>query len=255
MFMTGGLFVLGLLSLGIALNWFRKAHQLDRFLAPLAKSVGEPDISGKTKYTNCGSHQWLMKNVIHGNYLKSAEGFRNFMMNRTLTGTLLLGMILGLIPVIAVYLLFQSYQLIGTSLILVVLSVFIILGPGDLEISEQLIQWQTEQQYTALDTGDLAYARISQKTMKNWIAKLSIIGVMCIVIAPWGESILPAFAFVISLFIGFVYANIFLPFSLYSMPLALMVFFTFIPLVLSLIIIGLRVAHKKTQTDSDDLKF
>lgn len=254
MFMIGGLLVLGLLSLGIALHWFRKVNQLDRFLAPLAESIGEPDISGKTKYTNCGSHQWLMKNVIHGDYLKSAEGFRNFMMNRTLTGTLVLGMILGLIPVIAVYLLFQSYQLIGTSLILVVLSVFIVLGPGDLEVSVQLVRWQTEQEYSALDMGDLAYARISQKAMKNWIMKLSVIGVICFILSPWGESIMPALAFVFTLFVGFVYVNIFLPVSLFSMPLALMIFFTIIPLVLSMIIVGVRVAHKRAQTDSDELK-
>lgn len=254
MFMIAGLLVLGIISLGLALHWYRKVVQMDCFIEPIAERLGEPDITGKKKYTNCGSHQWLMKNVVRGDYLKSAEGFRDFMMNRTMTGTLVLSILLGIIPVVIVYLLFQSYQLIGTSLILVVLSVFIIRGPGELEVSEQLVKWQTEQEDSLLDLGDLAYARISQNTMKSWTIKLVTIGIVCIVLSPWGEALLPALAFVFTLFLGFVYESIFLPLSMYSMPLALMVFFTVVPFSLTMLIIGVRLAQRKMQKDYDDFK-
>jgi hypothetical protein len=255
MFMIVGFLVLGLLSLSLAILWNRKVRQLARFMYPLHERLGKPDTSGKKQYTDCESHRWIMKNVVYGDYLKSAEGFRSFMMNRTVTGTLILGIILGLIPVVIVYLLFQSYQLIGTSLILVILAIFILRGPGELEVSNQLVQWQEEQDCDTLTIGDLAYASISQKTIESWIRKLLIIGFISIGLAPWGESILPTLAYVFALFLGFAYVNIFIPVSIFSMPLALVIFFLIGPLILSLGILGARVAYQKTKKESEGLKF
>jgi hypothetical protein len=255
MFMIAGLLLLGVLSLGLVLYWYKKVIQLNSFISPLLNRLGKPDISGNRHYTDCDSHKWVMKNVVYGDYLKSAEGFRNFMMNRTMTGTLILGIILGLIPVIAVYLLFQSYQLIGTSLILVILSVYIVRGPGELEISDQLFQWQTEQDCDKFTLGDLAYSEISKKTIMNWIRKLLAIGTICIILAPWGESIFPALAYAFALFVGVAYANIYVPISIYSMPLALMLFFVAGPLVLSIGIIGIRSMYRKTKKDGENFNF
>jgi len=253
--MITGLLLLGLLSLGLALYWYRKVIQIDCFVSPLLNRLGEPDTSGKKHYIDCDSHRWVMKNVVVGDYLKATEGFRNFMMNRTMTGTLVLGIFLGLLPVMVVYLLFQSYQLIGTSLILVILTAFIVIGPGELEISGQLFQWQTEQDCDTLTVGDLAYSTISKKTIEKWIRKLLVIGAISIILAPWGESIFPAFAYVFALFIGVVYANIFVPISSYSMPLALIFFFAIVPSVLSIGIIGVISVYQKTKNDSEGFKF
>jgi hypothetical protein len=162
---------------------------------------------------------------------------------------------LGLIPVVIVYLLFQSYQLIGTSLVLVILAVFILRGPGELEISDQLFQWQEKQDSDTLTIGDLAYASISQKTIESWTRKLLIIGFISIGLAPWGESILPDLAYVFALFIGYVYANIFIPVSIFSMPMALIIFFLIGPLILSLGILGARTAYQKTKEESEGLTF
>lgn len=251
--MIAGLLLLGVMSISLGFYWYRKVVQLSRFAAPLAERFGEPDTSGKKHYTDCASHRWVMKNVVYGDFLKSGEGFRSFMMNRTMTGTMLLGIFLGLIPVIIVYLLFQSYQLIGTSLVLVILSVYILRGPGELEISDKLVKWQIDQEDDSLTIGDLAYARVSQRTIQSWIKKLIVIGVMCIILAPWGELILPAFAFVFTLFLGFAYENIYAPVSMYSMPLALVIFFIFLPTVMSVGIIVLRSLHRKAKGEDEGI--
>jgi len=250
-----GMLLLGMLSIVLAFYWYRKAIQIDRFVSALLERLGEPDISGRKYYTDCGSYQWAMKNIVYGDYQKSTEGFRNFMMNRTMTGTLILSSVVGIIPVLMVYLLFQSYQLIGTSLILVILSVFILQGSGGLETSNQLFQWQIEQDHDTLTVGDLAYTKVSKKIIDNWIQKLLIIGIVCISLAPWGESIVPALAYVFTFFLGFIYVNTFVPISIYSMPLALIIFFAIVPAVLSLGIIGARSMHRKSKKENEGFRF
>ncbi|MFW9957117.1 MAG: hypothetical protein ACFFCT_03510 [Candidatus Odinarchaeota archaeon] len=252
MLMFAGLFLLSVLSLGLAFYWYRRVIQIDFFVAPLLEKLGEPDTSGTNHYTDCGSHVWMMKNVVHGDYLKSAEGFRNFMMNRTMIGVLILSVFLGLVPMVLVYLLFQSYQLIGTSLVLVILSIFVLRGPGELEISNQLFLWLIKQEQHTLTIGDLAYTKISKRTIENWIQKLLAIGIICICLAPWGESVFPAIAYAVASFIGYVYTHIFVPVSMYSMSLALIIFFAIIPSVLSIGIYGAKSMYKKSKKDNED---
>ena len=250
MFMTIGLVLLGIISFLLAFIWYRRLQAVNCFIQPLLERFEEPDTSGKKQYTNCKSHNWVMKNVVYGSYLEKSEGFRNFMMNRTITGTLLLSIFLGLIPVIIVYILFQSYNLIGTSLVLIVLSVFVIRGPGQLEVSNLLLKWQVEQDLDSFKVGDLAYARVSERSISNWVRNLILIGIFSFVAAPWGEQIPVGMAYIFTVFLGFVYANIFQPVALVSMPLALMVFFIIGPFVL--IVLGLTVKSMRNKIVKDE---
>ena len=244
-----GLILFGALSFFFAYLWYKRVDTLTQFIEPLAERYGEPDTTGNKHYTNCKSHQWVMKNIVYGNYLQQSEGFRNFMNNRTITGTLLLGVFLGLIPVIIVYILFQSFNMIGTSLILLILSVFIIRGPGQLEVSYRLLTWQSEQEEDAFKVGDLAYARVSQKAIKDWIRNLVIVGIIAFVAAPWGEQIPVGFAYIFTLFIGFFYSNLFQPLAMVSMPLALMVFFLIGPLIFAVVLYMVRSMRSKIVKD------
>jgi len=67
--------------------------------------------------------------------------------------------------------------------------------------------------------------------------------------APWGEEIPLGFAFIFTVFLGFVYANIFQPVAMISMPLALMVFFIIGPLILVLAGLSIRSARNKIVKD------
>ncbi|MGY5857946.1 MAG: hypothetical protein RTU63_01155 [Candidatus Thorarchaeota archaeon] len=250
MFMTIGLVLLGVLSFFLAFIWYRRLDTVNCFIQPLTERFGEPDTSGKKQYTNCKSHNWVMKNVVYGSYLEKSEGIRNFMMNRTLTGTLLLSSFLGLIPVIIVYILFQSYNLIGTSLVLILLAVYVIRGPGQLEVSNLLLRWQVEQDVESFKIGDLAYARVSEKSISNWVRNLILIGIISVIAAPWGEQIPIGMAYIFTVFLGFVYANIFEPVALVSMPLALLIFFIIGPLVL--IVMGLAIRSMRNKIVKDE---
>ena len=250
MFMTIGLVVLSTLSFGLAYFWHKRVENVNHFIAPLSEKFGEPDVSGKKVYTNCQSYKWVMKNLVYRSYLNSGEGLRNFMMNRTVTGTLILSIFLGLIPVVIIYILFQSYVLIGASLILIFIGVYILRGPGSLEISNLLLKWQTEQQLDDLNVGDLAYARVSTKSIQSWVRVLFVIGVITLVSAPWGEQIPIAIAYVFTIFLAFAYTYLFLPVSAVSMPLALALFFVVGPL--TLILIGLFFRSMKKQMVKDD---
>jgi len=250
MFMTIGLILLGTLSFTLAYIWYKRLQAVDCFIGPLTERLGEPDTSGKKQYTNCDSHRWVMKNVVYGSYLEQSEGFRNFMMNRTMTGTLILSIFLGLIPVIIVYILFQSYNLIGTSLILIFLAVFVLRGPGQLEISNLLLKWQIEQDIEAFNIGDLAYAKVSENSIKNWVRNLLLIGLISVIAAPWGEEIPIGLAYIFSSFLGFAYAYLFQSLSLISMPLALIVFFIIGPVII--VIIGLTVKSMRNRIVKDE---
>ncbi|MCJ7818080.1 MAG: hypothetical protein MUP60_04455 [Candidatus Thorarchaeota archaeon] len=249
MFMIIGLILLGILSFILAFIWYRRLQAVSSFIRPLSKRFGEPDTTGKKQYTNCNSHDWVMKNVVYGSYTSKSEGFRTFMMNRTMTGTLLLSMFLGLIPVIIVYILFQSYNVIGTSLVLIVISVFVIRGSGQLEVSNLLLKWQVEQEIESFKIGDLAYARVSERSIRNWVRNLILMGIISLVAAPWGEEIPIGMAYGFTVFLGFVYANIFQPLALISMPLALMAFFVVGPLILVLIGVSIKSMRNKIVKD------
>ena len=249
MFMTIGLVLLGVISFLLAVIWYKRLDTVSCFIQPLSERFGEPDTAGKKQYTNCKSHNWVMKNVVYGSYLEKSEGFRNFMMNRTLTGTLILSAFLGLIPVMIVYILFQSFNLIGTSLVLIFIAVFVIRGPGQLEVSNLLLKWQVDQDVESFKIGDLAYARVSEKSISNWIRNLILIGIISIIAAPWGEQIPVGMAYIFTVFLGFVYATIFQPVALVSMPLALMIFFIIGPFILIVIGLSIRTMRNKIVKD------
>jgi hypothetical protein len=132
---------------------------------------------------------------------------------------------------------------------LIFLAVFVIRGPGQLEVSNQLLGWQIEQNVDSLKIGDLAYARVSERSITSWIRNLIIIGVISFIAAPWGEEIPVGIAYIFTVFLGFVYANIFQPLAVVSMPLALMVFFVIGPLVLILIGLSIRSMRNKIVKD------
>jgi len=246
---TIGLVILGLLSFSLAFSWHSRLVAAKSFIEPISERLGEPDTSGKKQYTNCDSHKWAIKNVVFGSHSRFSERFRNFMMNRTMTATLILGIVLSMIPVIIVYLLFLSFNVVGASLVLIFIAIYIMKGPGAVEYSYSLIEWQKQQDLNSFNIGDLAYARVSQKTIKKWIQNLIIIGLVSNVVAPWGEEIPIALAYITSIFIGYTYENIFVPISGISMPFALTLFFMIGPLLIMLAGYAIILLKKKILKD------
>jgi len=251
LYMMEGMLLLGFMSFILALIWHKRIRRSISFTEQLQSAFREPDISGKKQYTNCQSHQWVMKNVVIGNYSKSGESFRDLMMNRTLFGTIVLGMFLGVIPVIIVFILFKSYNIAGTSLILIFIALYILRGPGNVEVSNNLLKWLFEQDKSSLLIGDLAFARVSQRTLQGWRTKLLFIGVLSCMIAPWGEQLPVFLIWFVTQFLGWAYASIFLPLSVVSMPLAFLSYVAIGPVIFGIAGIVIRFIVNKYRSDDD----
>jgi hypothetical protein len=194
-----------------------------------------------------------MKNVVYGDYLQSGESLRNIMMNRTLAGTMILSVFLGVIPVVIVFILFKSFNLIGPSLALIFLAIYEIRGPGSLDVTSKLLNWQMEQDEQELSIGDLAYAQVSEASMRSWRKALLGIGIISVVLSPVGELIPVALIYALTSFIGFAYSFIYLPIASFSLGLAFLLFAIIGPTILVLAIVGARTLWSRREQRDEGL--
>ncbi|MFX0107941.1 MAG: hypothetical protein ACFE7R_06645, partial [Candidatus Hodarchaeota archaeon] len=191
MYMTIALVLLGILAFTLAAFWRIRQSSFRQHFANLQGKLGisDADISGDVKYTYCVSHQWVLKNVVFGSYSKSGEALRDLMMNNTLGGTILIGLLLGVTPMVIALVFFNSMLLAGSSVIVIIIAVFLIRSPGGVATSYDFLKWQQEQDIEALKVGDFAYAKISQRTIQRWTLRLILIGIISLAIAPWGDQL------------------------------------------------------------------
>jgi hypothetical protein len=233
MYMIIAMVLLGFLSVGTAYHWRRKLRGFENLFSHLGGRFNpeDVDISGQQKYTRCVSHKWVMKNLIHGDYTQSEGTLGDFVAEKTVGGTIVVGLLLGSVPVIGVYLLFQSFVLVGAALVAVFAAVFIIRSPGDVGVSYHLLSYLSEEDQSVLGKGDLAYAIISSNRIKVWIRNLVIIAAVSFVISPWGELLPDVAALIITGFFQIFMTYIYLPIAAFSPTAALIVFVFGVPLV------------------------
>ncbi|UCH03811.1 MAG: hypothetical protein JSW05_09470 [Candidatus Thorarchaeota archaeon] len=242
MYMVTALLLLGILSVGIALLWHRRLIAFGELFIYFSGrfNVDEIDTSGAQKYTNCMSHKWFMKNVVHGDYLKAEGTLGDFVAQNTLVGTMVIGMALGVLPVILVLVLFQSFTLAGASLGTVIIAVFIIRSPGEVEVSYDLLNHLVDQDLPELEKGDYAYAKVASNRIRSWIKSVLALGSVSILVSPWGELIPEAVAFSIAAFFNFFVTYVFIPVADFSYPLALVLFISGVPFTLVLVYLVVR---------------
>ncbi len=233
MYMIIALILLGFLSIGTAYHWRKRLDGFEVLFSYLGGRFNpeEVDITGREKYTRCVSHKWVMKNLIHGDYTKSEGTLGDFVSEKTVGGTIVVGLLLGSIPVIGVYLLFQSFVIVGAALVAVFAAVFVVRSPGDVGVSYHLLSYLSEEDQSLLSKGDLAYALISSNRIKLWIRYLLIIAAVSFVISPWGESLPDAAAWLITGFFQVFMTYVYLPIATVNAPLALIVFIFGVPLL------------------------
>ncbi|MFW9800063.1 MAG: hypothetical protein ACFFD9_06485 [Candidatus Thorarchaeota archaeon] len=247
MYMVTALLLLGILSISIALLWHRRLIAFDELFIYFSGrfNVDEIDTSGAQKYTDCISHRWFMKSVVHGDYLKAEGTLGDFVAQNTLVGTMVIGMALGILPVILVFVLFQSFTLAGASLALVIIAVFIVRSPGEVEVSYDLLNHLVEQDLPELKKGDFAYANVASNRIRSWIRSVLALGAVSIFVAPWGELIPEAVAFSIAAFFNFFVMYVFIPVADFSYPLALVLYISGIPFTFVLVYLAVRWIRKQ----------
>ncbi|MFW9803985.1 MAG: hypothetical protein ACFFFC_15085 [Candidatus Thorarchaeota archaeon] len=233
MYMTVALLLFSSLAIATAFFWQKRLRRFEALFS-LFSSEFDPnsvDISGRQKYTRCASHKWIMKNVVHGKYSRSGEILSDFAGENTLLSTMVIGLAAGAVPVLFVFAIFQSSVLAGSSLVIVIAAVFVVRSPGDVGISYDLLSYLIDQESEDLDMGDFAYAQISSDRIMRWVRSLLVIGVASLIIAPWGELIPVAVAFSIAFLFELILTQVFLPVASVSLPLALILVISIVPLI------------------------
>ncbi len=253
MYMIIALILLGFLSVGTAYHWKMRLSGFDDLFLHLGGRFNpeEVDISGQQKYTRCVSHEWIMKNLIHGDYTKSEGTLGDFVSDKTVSGTIVVGLLLGSVPVIGVYLMFQSFVIVGAALVAVFAAVFIVRSPGDVGASYHLLSYLSNEDQSVLDKGDLAYALISSNRIKLWIRNLLIITAVSFVISPWGELLPDMAALLITGFFQVFMTYVYLPIAGFSDTLALIVFIFGVPLLPIIMYALVSRARRKARIKRD----
>ena len=249
MLMTVAMVLLGLLALGFAILWRRRLTEFDPLISTMEQNfdTSDVDISGNKKYTNCISHKWVMKNVVRGDYSRSGESLSDFVGNNTLMGTMILGIAMGIGPVLLVLVMFQSFFVAGASLATVVIAVFVVRPSGEVGVSYNLLQFLEEQEYEELSKGDYAYAATSTSRIKRWSFTLIIIGIAALALAPIGDLLPDMVGFGIASYFALFMQYIFLPIAEINFPLALMAFIVGVPLLPLILFAVFRIVQSKVR--------
>ncbi|MHA1938960.1 MAG: hypothetical protein ACW97O_12185 [Candidatus Thorarchaeota archaeon] len=245
--MTYALILFGVLSLLLVYYWQKRIGTLDSLFTWFQNRYGNDsiDLSGQTQYTRCISHDWAMQNVVRKRHSKRGEALQAVLMDNTLAGTMIGGLILGASSLIIVLLLFQSFVLAGETVFVIVAAVYLLWGSGSVETSYNFLTWLAEQESEFLKVGDLAYAEISRRAIVTWQRTLAVIGTVSILFAPWGNLVMDGLAIGIATFYQGFLNYIFLPVAAFSFVLALLLLIGFLPLVFGILYYGGKSLRRK----------
>jgi hypothetical protein len=200
---TIGLFVTGIFLISFTFFRLRKARthrQLQRSLAE-TYDVTSLDFSGNTQYASCISNQWVMSNITRKSHSKIGAKFQEHLANNTLLTAIWFGIIIGLSSMFITLLLVESLRAYGTVIFIFLLGILIALGPGGPRYSENLLDDVGKNEITDLKAQDFVYIKIANDTiLKSAIVTLTL-GILFVVISPWGELIPVVLAQAISIFV------------------------------------------------------
>ncbi|MFW9887638.1 MAG: hypothetical protein ACFFER_05610 [Candidatus Thorarchaeota archaeon] len=247
MYVMPTLILFGALSLLLVYYWQRRIRLLESLFTWFYGRFGNDsvDLSGQTEYTRCISHNWAMQNLVRKKHSKRGEALQEVMMENTLAGTMIGGLILGASSLIIVLLLFQSFVLAGEAVFVMVGAVYLIWGSGNVEVSYNFLRWLAEQESERLELGDLAYAEISRQAIVRWQRTLALIGVISILVAPWGNLLMEGLALGIATLYQEFLNYIFLPLAAFSFALALILLIAFLPVVLGILYYGGKFLRRR----------
>ena len=202
----------------------------------MSRDVEGLDLSGETPYTDCYAHEWIMDNVVrkrHGRLgLKVQEKLRDNPIFGVMSITLLLGsaaMVIGTVLIVSII-------MFGPPILILAGTVLILIGPGNVKMSEELLKALLAQDFERLNSEDYAYVALSNRQIKVWIRTSMVIGVVFLALAPVGD-LLPIFVGeTIGAFVGLVLiqpaltlANTSFVLSLAYIVVLMVVVFYFIP--------------------------
>ncbi|MHA1613522.1 MAG: hypothetical protein ACTSYJ_01680 [Candidatus Thorarchaeota archaeon] len=188
---TIGLFITGLFILVSTIYRMRKraVHQRLQQTLEEAYDVSNLDLSGNTQYAHCYSNKWVMDNITTKSHSKIGSLFQDHLANNTLLAVMWIGIIVGISSVIITLLFIESMRTIGTVIVIFILGVLIVLGPGGPRYSENLLDALLKSDITELNAHDFVYVKIANDTIRKSVIINASLGLLFILISPWADML------------------------------------------------------------------
>ena len=162
--------------------------------------ISDLDFSGKTEYTNCYSHKWMIDNVVKKSHSKYGAMLQDHLMYNTFLAALWIGLVLGIISMIIAVFFISSIRIIGSAVLVFLFGVLVIIGPGDPKTSELFLEDINSQDFSHLNDEDYVYVTLAVRTVKRWLVIAFIIGVSLFAVAPWASHLPIAAALAVAIF-------------------------------------------------------
>ncbi len=148
--------------------------------------------------SRCVSHQWVLDNVSNGSHNSFQNKINDYLEENTLSGFICLAFVLGASSMIIALLLIGSIITTGVMIVVFLVGLAVVMGPGNAKISQQLLEFLMERDLSELNRQDVVYATIAFDSVKSWMRISTILGIAFLVISPFGSDIPPLGAQVFS---------------------------------------------------------
>ena len=224
----------------------RKLEVYSRLMGSIAHEfdITNVDFLGKTKYTDCISHEWIIDNSVRKKHSRLGLIFQEHLFNSTLAAALWVGYAIGIGYAIILTLIFtSSIETMGFSIVVFIFGFFILLGPGSAKISSELLDELKKHKVEDLCAADYVYAAISFSTIRKWLIKSGIIGIVVLLVSPFADLIPSGLAAAVSVFTVYVIWNPGQFLSQIWFPLALIYMAGVLPAIFIIIWMALSRFH------------
>ncbi|RDE17764.1 MAG: hypothetical protein C4K49_01315 [Candidatus Thorarchaeota archaeon] len=197
------------------------------------------DLSGRTEYADCFSHDWYIRHMTGTQHGRMGEWFQRQMMERTIATFLWFGVLLGCSAMLIGLLVFSSLRLLQVGALVLFFAVLLVIGSGGVNVSEQLLAALLQAKPDEYRRDDYAYVRISIRTIMTWSLFCLAVGIVFLVSAPFDTLLFDVLGTGIMLFgdavlwgpmlrlflvwapLGVIYISLVVPFIFIIVPLVI----------------------------------
>ncbi|TFG12026.1 hypothetical protein EU537_10625 [Candidatus Thorarchaeota archaeon] len=205
--------------------------------------------------SRCISHQWVMDNVSNNSHNSFQDRINDYLEDNTLSGFICLALILGASSMVVVLLLVGSIVATGVMIMVFIVGLAVVMGPGNAKTSQELLGFLMEKDLSDLNRQDVVYAKIAFNSVKSWMRISTALGIVFLVISPFGSSIPPliaqAFSYISwSLFLSpaFALSTVSPALSVGYLALAIILFF-YVLLLLTRLVFSLSSGRSSLPTE------
>ena len=158
------------------------------------------DLHNEPQHLKCVSHQWIIENIVKKKQGRFTSAFQGHMMDHTLTGSMWIGCLMGILSLLVGLIFTISGLNIGTATVVFFIGFLIIMVLGNPKSSEELMDAISQHDFEELDENNYMYMSIANNSIKQWLVISFTIGILFIIMSSIADSIPVSLAFLIAEF-------------------------------------------------------